>query len=205
MQWPQENIPIKITITKNTKIIIVILMKEIRDIHQTITIIIIINLCNNKTSQIITIKTTVMIMTIKIKESLITRVMRILKNIVHIQQKDKKYVCQRGQFEGFYVESVEFCKLKIAQGSPGLQGQQGPPGPQGPMEPPGEPVPQDPNQINPTSIYEVGASATASTEGTGEATSTAMCDQGDSALSGSYGIANTPVFVTDLISETRDG
>ena len=80
MQWPQENIPIKITITKNTKIIIVILMKEIRDIHQTITIIIIINLCNNKTSQIITIKTTVMIMTIKIKESLITRVMRILKN-----------------------------------------------------------------------------------------------------------------------------
>ena len=144
-------------------------------------------------------------MTIKIKESLITRVMRILKNIVHIQQKDKKYVCQRGQFEGFYVESVEFCKLKIAQGSPGLQGQQGPPGPQGPMEPPGEPVPQDPNQINPTSIYEVGASATASTEGTGEATSTAMCDQGDSALSGSYGIANTPVFVTDLISETRDG
>ena len=119
--------------------------------------------------------------------------------------KDKKYVCQRGQFEGFYVESVEFCKLKIAQGSPGLQGQQGPPGPQGPMEPPGEPVPQDPNQINPTSIYEVGASATASTEGTGEATSTAMCDQGDSALSGSYGIANTPVFVTDLISETRDG
>ena len=73
------------------------------------------------------------------------------------------------------------------------------------MEPPGEPVPQDPNQINPTSIYEVGASATASTEGTGEATSTAMCDQGDSALSGSYGIANTPVFVTDLISQTRDG
>ena len=42
-----------------------------------------------QTSQIITIKTTVMIMTIKIKESLITRVMRILKNIVHIQQKTR--------------------------------------------------------------------------------------------------------------------
>ena len=119
--------------------------------------------------------------------------------------KCKKYVCQRGQFEGFCVESVEFCKLKIPQGSPGPQGQQGPPGPQGPMEPLGEPVPQDPNQINPTSIYKVGASATASTEVTGDATYTAMCDQGDSALSISYGIANTPVFVTDRISETRDG
>ena len=35
--------------------------------------------------------------------------------------KDKKYVCQTGQFQGFYVESVEFCKLKIAQGPAGLQ------------------------------------------------------------------------------------
>ena len=33
--------------------------------------------------------------------------------------KDKKYVCQTGQFKGFFVESVEFCKLKITQGSPG--------------------------------------------------------------------------------------
>ena len=39
--------------------------------------------------------------------------------------KDKKYVCQTGQFQGFFVESVEFCKLKIPQGP------QGPPGPQG--------------------------------------------------------------------------
>jgi hypothetical protein len=63
------------------------------------------------------------------------------------------------------------------------------------MEPLGEPVPQDPNQINPTSIYKVGAFATASTEVTGNATSTAMCDQQDSTLSGSYGIANTPVLL----------
>jgi len=70
-------------------IIIIILMKEMIDIHQTITIINIINLCNNNTSQVRTITTTVMIVTIKIKESLITIVivMRILKNIVHIQQK----------------------------------------------------------------------------------------------------------------------
>ena len=48
--------------------------------------------------------------------------------------KDKKYVCQTGQFQGFYVESVEFCKLKIAQGPPGPagpQGIQGIPGPRG--------------------------------------------------------------------------
>ncbi|MGZ5500474.1 MAG: hypothetical protein ACXWEW_04925 [Nitrososphaeraceae archaeon] len=25
--------------------------------------------------------------------------------------KDKKYVCRTGQFQGFFVESVEFCKL----------------------------------------------------------------------------------------------
>jgi hypothetical protein len=74
---------------EDEKIIIIILMKEMIDIHQTITIINIINLCNNNTSQVRTITTTVMIVTIKIKESLITIVivMRILKNIVHIQQK----------------------------------------------------------------------------------------------------------------------
>ena len=87
MQWNQENIPIKITNTKNTKKIIIMMKKEIIDIHQTITIINIINLYNNNTSQVRTITTTVMIVTIKIKESLITIVMRILKNIVHIQQK----------------------------------------------------------------------------------------------------------------------
>jgi hypothetical protein len=65
-------------------------MKEIIDIQQTIIIINIINLCNNNnTSQVMTITTTVMIITIKIKESLITLVMRILKNIVHIQQKTR--------------------------------------------------------------------------------------------------------------------
>ena len=33
--------------------------------------------------------------------------------------KDKKVACQTGQFEGFFVESVEFCKLTIVQGLPG--------------------------------------------------------------------------------------
>ena len=46
--------------------------------------------------------------------------------------KDNKYVCQTGQFQGFYVESVEFCKLKIPQGPQGPTGATGATGPQGP-------------------------------------------------------------------------
>ena len=38
--------------------------------------------------------------------------------------KDKKYVCQTGQFKGFFVESVEFCKLEIPAGPQGPQGPQ---------------------------------------------------------------------------------
>ena len=30
--------------------------------------------------------------------------------------KDKKYECKTGQFKGFFVSSVEFCKLKIREG-----------------------------------------------------------------------------------------
>ena len=37
--------------------------------------------------------------------------------------KDKKIACQTGQFEGFFVESVEFCQLKMAQGLQGPPGQ----------------------------------------------------------------------------------
>src|SRR5215208_634342 len=59
---------------------------------------------------------------------------------------DKKYECRTGQFEGFFVGSVEFCKhVKLddkdrkdnrdnrtsTQGPPGPQGPQGLPGPQG--------------------------------------------------------------------------
>ena len=35
----------------------------------------------------------------------------------------KDVACQTGQFEGFFVESVEFCKLTIAQGPEGPPGQ----------------------------------------------------------------------------------
>jgi hypothetical protein len=65
---------------------------------------------------------------------------------------DKKYECQTGPFEGFFVGSVEFCKhVKFddkdridtienktgTQGSPGPQGPQGIQGPQGPPGPAG--------------------------------------------------------------------
>jgi len=58
---------------------------------------------------------------------------------------DKKYECQTGSFEGFFVSSVEFCKhIKIDDrkdhsrdtnrtGTQGLPGPQGPSGPQGPQ------------------------------------------------------------------------
>jgi hypothetical protein len=45
--------------------------------------------------------------------------------------KDKTYVCQKGQFKGFFVESVEFCNVKIVQGPQGNAGPQGPQGIQG--------------------------------------------------------------------------
>jgi hypothetical protein len=91
--------------------------------------------------------------------------------------KDKKYVCQKGQFEGFFVESVEFCKLKIPAGP------QGPPGPTGPEGPPG--------QINFTNTYlVVGPGANITSEVPSRAFSVAFCDPGDIVLEGGGGVAN---------------
>jgi hypothetical protein len=66
-------------------------MKKIINIHQTIIIINIISLYNN-TSQVITITTTVMIMTIKIKESHNNSYEDTKKYSVY-PIKEKKYVC----------------------------------------------------------------------------------------------------------------
>lgn len=85
--------------------------------------------------------------------------------------KDKKYVCQKGQFKGFFVESVEFCKLEI------------PAGPQGPAGPAG--------QINFTNTYlVVGNNATITSEFPSRAFSVAFCDPGDIVLEGGGGVAN---------------
>src|SRR5688500_18871620 len=83
--------------------------------------------------------------------------------------KDKKYVCQTGQFKGFFVESVEFCKLEI------------PAGPQGPAGPDG--------QINFTNTYIViGNRATITSEAPSRASSVAFCDRGDIVLEGGGGV-----------------
>ena len=62
---------------------------------------------------------------------------------------DKKYECQTGPFEGFFVGSVEFCKFNKfddkdrkdnrtgTQGAPGATGPQGPPGLNGTQGPAG--------------------------------------------------------------------
>ena len=98
--------------------------------------------------------------------------------------KDKKYVCQTGQFQGFYVESVEFCKLKIAQGPAGPQGIPGIPGVIGPQGPAG------PNELNSTSFYTILG------DFTGE-TSTAFCNSGDTAISGGH---HVNASVTDNVN-----
>jgi hypothetical protein len=60
--------------------------------------------------------------------------------------EDKKYECQTGPFEGFFVSSVEFCKhikfddkdrKDIRDNRTGTQGPPGPTGPQGPAGPAG--------------------------------------------------------------------
>ena len=82
--------------------------------------------------------------------------------------KDKKYVCQTGQFKGFFVESVEFCKLEI------------PAGPQGPA-----------GQINFTNTYSVvGPGATITSETPSRAFSVSLCDPGDIVLEGGGSVAN---------------
>jgi hypothetical protein len=73
---------------------------------------------------------------------------------------DKKYECQKGPFEGFFVSSVEFCKhVKFDKddrkddrdNKTGQQGPQGPigqAGPQGPAGPPGAQGPAGPPGAN---------------------------------------------------------
>jgi hypothetical protein len=127
------------------------------------------------------------------------------------------------QFKGFFVESVEFCKLKIPQGPPGLQGQQGPAGPtgatgatgatgpqgiqgiQGAIGPNGTQGPEGPNTINPRSIYLVECNIDNSS-GDGFAQSFATCDAGDALLSESYDLDNPELVegrIVDLWNDDR--
>jgi len=135
------------------------------------------------------------------------------------QTDDKKYECQTGPFEGFFVSSVEFCKhIKFdndrkdhRDNSTGTQGPPGPPGAtgatgitgpaglngingtngvNGTQGPPGL------SQINSTSIYRVfGNSDT--TAGDSFARSDATCFAGDIILSGGNNILNN-TFATSV-------
>ena len=107
--------------------------------------------------------------------------------------KDKKYECRTGLFEGFFVSSVEFCKLKIGEGK------QGPPGSQGIQRPPGADwfdggnwtngLPGPPritqliNSINIYPVQNIGAP--------GEIVN-AECEPGDFALSGGFTFKGSP-------------
>jgi hypothetical protein len=143
---------------------------------------------------------------------------------------DKKYECRTGPFEGFFVSSVEFCKhIKFDDNkrdhrdnnrneTQGLQGPQGPKGDtgatgpqgiqgiQGPIGPNGTQGLQGPNQINSTSIYSVVGNFS-STSPDGSALSIAMCNLGDTVLSGSYILNNADdaTAVGDFALATQDG
>ena len=137
--------------------------------------------------------------------------------------QDKKYDCQTGPFEGFFVSSVEFCKFQFDDskrenrtgtqgppGPPGPQGIQGPPGPSGgqpgPQGPPGPaggnstvPGPQGPPGItfvNGTNVYlnqSTGITGTSSV-------AYALCDEGDFVLNGGFVVSSTGDDPTASIS-----
>jgi hypothetical protein len=124
---------------------------------------------------------------------------------------DKKYECRTGPFEGFFVSSVEFCKLVKfdkddnkrdnktgAQGPIGPQGPQGiigPVGPQGiqgpigpigiqgPLGPPGPPGPPGNLAVNSTNLYQVFGNITF---GDTRSSTIAFCDSGDVVFEGGW-------------------
>ena len=130
--------------------------------------------------------------------------------------EDKKYVCQTGQFQGFFVESVEFCKLKIAErpqgptGATGAAGPQGPPGVtgatgltgsqgiQGAIGPQG---PSGITELNETSTYLVNGGQTINNS-TNRNIGEAICDSGDFVINGGF-IVNSlqnDITIADFIN-----
>jgi hypothetical protein len=121
--------------------------------------------------------------------------------------KDKKYVCQTGQFQGFFVESVEFCKLTIPQGPPGPTGAKGttgatgPEGPQGIQEiqgltgatgATGATGPAGITTLNSTNLYSI---VSFNFVLNGQANSTvATCDYGDALLNEGYSVSTSEPF-----------
>jgi hypothetical protein len=115
---------------------------------------------------------------------------------------DKKYECQTGPFEGFFVGSVEFCKhVKFDDrkdnnrtgtqgppgppGPPGLNGTQGPPGLNGTQGPPGIQGPVGPTNIS-SNVY-LRSETVNLTQSSG---AFVPCDEGDNVLTGGYDFNN---------------
>lgn len=90
--------------------------------------------------------------------------------------KDKKIACQTGQFEGFFVESAEFCNLEIAQGPPGLI------------------------EINSTNLYSELGNVT-----TNGGISFAICDMNDVIVEGGYRVVSFAAETGDIINTIFDG
>ena len=134
---------------------------------------------------------------------------------------DKKYECQTGPFEGFFVSSVEFCKhIKFDDrkdhSRDNRTGPQGPPGPQGAIGPTGATGPEGPQGIQGIQGLPGSTGATGATGATGPAGITslndtnlytnssfnsvlngqingtfAICDEGDALIHGGYVISTT--------------
>jgi hypothetical protein len=126
---------------------------------------------------------------------------------------DKKYECQTGPFEGFFVGSVEFCKhvkfddkerkdIRDRDNRTGIQGPQGPQGPPGPTGATGPqgiqglqgiPGPAGITQLNSSNVYQVISNVTEIRNDTGR-TVTVLCDPGDIVINGGYIIDASDVF-----------
>ncbi|MDF2738299.1 MAG: hypothetical protein K0S93_2159 [Nitrososphaeraceae archaeon] len=133
---------------------------------------------------------------------------------------NKKYECQTGPFEGFFVGSVEFCKLnkfvdKDRDRDNNQTGTQGPPGPQGPQGPQGPPGingtngvngtqgPAGITQFNSTDIYLVTNSSTSEPGGT-IVFVRSLCDSGDLVINGGYVIVSADLAENDTITTFLD-
>jgi hypothetical protein len=112
---------------------------------------------------------------------------------------DKKYECRTGPFEGFFVSSVEFCKVNkfddrkdSRDNKTGTQGPPGPQGPQGIQGPPGATGAQGPSglsTINSTNLY-FRLGPVNSTGPEAAIISSVTCDPGDVIFIGGHTINN---------------
>jgi hypothetical protein len=133
---------------------------------------------------------------------------------------DNKYQCRTGPFEGFFVSSVEFCKhMKFDdrkdndRNDNNITGTQGPPGPAGPSIPglpglngtQGPQGPAGPSTINTTNIYTVVGNSAVIPGIFFTNSSIALCDPGDTVLSGSFVANGSAIIRSDKPLATENG